>query len=576
MPTLAQKVLPWPDKPATWLDATKAGDLRAYPTPDGQGVVITEETIDQLVQNFGAVTDLIPIDGAGLTPVHGTVDDSGLPAIGWVVDAEKRLDANQVPHLWLQVQAVPEVQAMLDAKQVLYGSVAFDPAGVDHVTNAPIGAKLHSYALTNKPFRTGLQPHGLRARPAPCYMMSTQVRLGPAMDLRAQLFQLLKIDPAEALNDPDASWKIRDRVDAIMNAAQVEEITTPGVPAPSSPQASPQTAPNAMSTRSPTMPTPNARLRTRQPQPAQAPRLNLAALAAGFDIPALRALLKIDPSIPDDKAMEAIVAAITKAQAAGVPAVPGVPGPGVPAGANVPQGPAAGAATLAVPSPMDGMTPEQCMAMLTDAVTTIGNIFGQPDIQPAAAIDLLKASTDLLSGAAKAATSGGTAGTSPVPGAQTMSDKQIKAQILQFAQGLGSTDPVALATEVRELRGFKARNIALEFVLDEADKRQIELTAERADRLTKIVLAVPDGGGRALVIDALDVEARPKPGVVLGGRHQVIASPEANEERAALIQKFEDTVRKEWPTSTAYEVFREAQARASVKRPDLFGRATDR
>lgn len=144
-----------------WLDLTREGVFAGYPTADGQGIEITRETLEHLLASVKRAETPIPVDGGGVSLPHEMVRDSGVGAAGWILDAAIMEDKSGRAHLWGYVELLPEVAEAIAAGQLLFGSVAYDEGGVDRETGEPIGPALHSYALTNKPFVPGLQPHRL-------------------------------------------------------------------------------------------------------------------------------------------------------------------------------------------------------------------------------------------------------------------------------------------------------------------------------------------------------------------------------------------------------------------------------
>lgn len=146
--------------PRLWVDAVKVGQLAGYPTEDGNGLAVTEEMIDEMVANLRRSPDPVPVDGAGVSDVHGTVDDTATEAAGWVFDAKKVVDDRDgLAHMHLLLELRHEVYAKIKTGGYRFGSIAFAEDGVDRETGEPTGAVLDSYAITNKPFVQGLRPH---------------------------------------------------------------------------------------------------------------------------------------------------------------------------------------------------------------------------------------------------------------------------------------------------------------------------------------------------------------------------------------------------------------------------------
>ncbi len=158
---LAQPVVDRPGSRRAWLDLTREGVFAGYPTADGEGIEITRETLGHLLASVKRAETPIPVDGGGVSLPHEMVRDSGVGAAGWILDAAIMEDKSGRAHLWGYVELLPEVADAVAAGQLLFGSVAYDEGGVDRETGDPIGPALHSYALTNKPFVPGLQPHRL-------------------------------------------------------------------------------------------------------------------------------------------------------------------------------------------------------------------------------------------------------------------------------------------------------------------------------------------------------------------------------------------------------------------------------
>ncbi|MDH3738514.1 MAG: hypothetical protein OER92_04915, partial [Alphaproteobacteria bacterium] len=147
----------------------KVGQLAGYPTEDGEGITVTEQMIDQMIENLHASPDPIPVDGAGVSEVHGTVDNTATEAAGWVFDARKEQGADGLAHMHLLLELRPDVMAKIKAGGFKFGSIAFVEDSIDRVSAKPTGAVLDSYAITNKPFVQGLQPHLVMSTPPAGY-----------------------------------------------------------------------------------------------------------------------------------------------------------------------------------------------------------------------------------------------------------------------------------------------------------------------------------------------------------------------------------------------------------------------
>lgn len=158
---LNEAVVDRPGSRRAWLDLTREGVFAGYPTADGKGIEITRETLEHLLASVKRAETPIPVDGGGISLPHEMVRDSGVGAAGWILDAAIMEDKSGRAHLWGYVELLPEVADAVAAGQLLFGSVAYDEGGLDRETGEPVGPTLHSYALTNKPFVPGLQPHRL-------------------------------------------------------------------------------------------------------------------------------------------------------------------------------------------------------------------------------------------------------------------------------------------------------------------------------------------------------------------------------------------------------------------------------
>lgn len=141
-----------------WIDGAAAESMS---TPNGSRV--TETDIDEMIVNLATEATPAPIDGAGISEVHEFAYNSGARAAGRIFGAAKVVDAQKRAHLFLRVRLLPDVDAQVEAGEMLYGSVCFIPGATHRYTKAPIGARLQSYALTNTPFTDALEPHAARS-----------------------------------------------------------------------------------------------------------------------------------------------------------------------------------------------------------------------------------------------------------------------------------------------------------------------------------------------------------------------------------------------------------------------------
>jgi hypothetical protein len=223
-----------------WLPATDV-----EPAAIG-GVRIDAQAIVEMADSLNARPGPIPIDGGptpnGMLPsdVHGTASTGGgTPANGWahwgvVVLGPGPDDAK----LYLYSELVPEVAREVDAGRIATGSVHFGAATLEG--ELPRGVELISHALTNDPAVKTLAPANsvrtphllsravhlgtaLRARtpmekPMSTTNKTTNVR-GQAMEAEAKIFAALGVDPKA----DDADYQLRERIWAVMSAADAEE-----------------------------------------------------------------------------------------------------------------------------------------------------------------------------------------------------------------------------------------------------------------------------------------------------------------------------------------------------------------
>lgn len=249
-----------------WFDAAAAEDLPS--ATDGSQV--TDASIDEMVRNLAAEKTAIPIDGGNISEVHESVWNTAARAAGWAFAAVSIRDEAGQAHIWLYARALPEVDQQIDAGELLFGSIAFVPEATHRYTDEAIGARLISYALTNRPFIEGLEPHAARShqlpgRPAVAVSRSHEVmtmptdkntpereaalqkvrtllRVDPAAE-RGQILDALKgaaanfgVDVTEEMDAYDLAWSIEERAFALASAESVESVLASfgmgGAPAP--------------------------------------------------------------------------------------------------------------------------------------------------------------------------------------------------------------------------------------------------------------------------------------------------------------------------------------------------------
>ena len=120
------------------------------------GFVFDPATFDVLVRNFEATENRrVPIDyehATEMTTAPGVLQN-GAPAVGWVTHLESRGEAGLFAHVdWVDPQAVERIRM----GQYAYCSPAVVFGAIDPESGQPIGPKLTSVALTNRPFLDGM------------------------------------------------------------------------------------------------------------------------------------------------------------------------------------------------------------------------------------------------------------------------------------------------------------------------------------------------------------------------------------------------------------------------------------
>lgn len=110
-----------------------------------------------IVRNFRATKNRrVPVDYEHTSEaMPDSVAQHGVPALAWITDLDDRGDGT----LWATFEWVdPAAVEHVRAKRYLYLSPAIQFGARDKETGAPIGARLTSVALTNKPFLDGMAP----------------------------------------------------------------------------------------------------------------------------------------------------------------------------------------------------------------------------------------------------------------------------------------------------------------------------------------------------------------------------------------------------------------------------------
>ena len=220
-----------------WFDAAAVEDLpSAY-----DGSQVGEAGIDAMLRNLAGEGTAIPVDGGNVSEVHESVWNTAARAAGWIYAGVKLLDEKGRAHLYLYGALLPEVDEQLDAKHLLYGSIAFIENAEHRYTGEPIGARLLSYALTNAPFIDGLTPHAARSAPGAGRLVlvtrsrknmttpkktrsNTPAQRGPMGDALKNLARVCGIKDAEGMNDGELAWAIYDAASALAQGAKAETL----------------------------------------------------------------------------------------------------------------------------------------------------------------------------------------------------------------------------------------------------------------------------------------------------------------------------------------------------------------
>lgn len=593
-----------------WIDAASEEDVEAI-----AGGQLTSEGIDQIVRNLAGIRTAPIVDGGGVSEVHGSVkqwNDATLAA-GYVLVGVRVTGADGEPHLWLYVTLLPEVDDAVERGMLLFGSVAFVEEDVHPYTGEPIGARLISYALTDKPYIGGLEPHAprnavrsadqprvVRARSRKLMNKTTQAAKEAALArarsglqargtlsknaTRGQLLDALRelatkfgITWNDKTSAYDLAWQIEDRVFSMAAGASVEDnVPNFGTPAPAA------TDPAATTAAS---------------QPA-------ASAAEG-------ARSQPDPSTPAPGTPGASDAFADPAARADQPA----------GGAENPEG----ASTESTESTdksndpaerVDGFdSDESAMLWLQSDIDFWREVTGMTEATPAELADARDSAKDAI-----AAVLAGDAGDDEDEGdedeggsatASEGSDEPVRSDApaapassgtppsgtLDTARSVPTAEEVATARA--DLAAVNARAKAAEAKTKqlEAELETLRAAAARAaleqhldERYRSAGLPPPDGDERKELLDLLDkvtgedakkqvierslrsVNVPPKQTVMGGELPKRSVSPqgvEADSQEAAIRQEI-DELREKNPKMSPQKLLAEASMRAAKKRPDLF------
>jgi Mu-like prophage I protein len=139
----------------TWQQIAKVGVFRGHYAGDFE---LNPKVFDEIVRNYNDV-DLgnVALDREHCSeqdPAQGSIPVTGAPAQGWI----KRLDNRGQAGLWGLVEWQPEAAADIKAGRYKFLSPAIRFGSRHPETGKPIGARLTSVAMTNRPFLRGMQP----------------------------------------------------------------------------------------------------------------------------------------------------------------------------------------------------------------------------------------------------------------------------------------------------------------------------------------------------------------------------------------------------------------------------------
>ena len=135
-----------------WIQLAKQGRFLGHSAGPFE---MTSKTFDEIVQNFKAHPEQIPIDfehASESDAASGSIPHTGAPAQGWIVDMRVQ-DGN----LFGLVEWGTLARDYIKNGQYKYFSPAIRFGAKDRVSGRPIGARMTSGALTNSPFLSGLQ-----------------------------------------------------------------------------------------------------------------------------------------------------------------------------------------------------------------------------------------------------------------------------------------------------------------------------------------------------------------------------------------------------------------------------------
>ena len=138
-----------------WIQIAKVGEFRGHPAGP---FALTPAVFAEICANFVAVDGgQVAFDfehASELEPTDGSIPADGAPAQGWI----RQLDNRGLAGLWALVEWLEPARSYIRAGKYRHVSPAIRFNARHPETGKPIGARLTSVALTNKPFLRGMVP----------------------------------------------------------------------------------------------------------------------------------------------------------------------------------------------------------------------------------------------------------------------------------------------------------------------------------------------------------------------------------------------------------------------------------
>jgi len=138
-----------------WVQLGKVGAFKGHSAGE---FALTPQVFDEIVGNFKATSNrAIPIDfehASEADAAEGDIPTRGAPAQGWITNLDNRGQNG----LWGEVEWGQLASGYIKQGQYKFISPAIRFGAKDRVTGLPIGARMTSAGLTNKPFLDGMAP----------------------------------------------------------------------------------------------------------------------------------------------------------------------------------------------------------------------------------------------------------------------------------------------------------------------------------------------------------------------------------------------------------------------------------